>query len=152
MSGAGCVAIRGTKMKRMFACVYTIMLTLLCAGEVDAANGISIELNKVEPNNGLCRVYLVISNMSENSFSEFELDIVMFGTDGIISKRLAVNLAPLRPNKTAVSLFDIPDLGCADIGRVLINDVISCQDNDGERADCIDLIDASSQSSISMVK
>lgn len=128
-----------------------LLLILFYSGTVPAQEGIEIELNKLEDKDGSCRAYLVFKNHTDSLFHEFKLDLVMFGSDGIISRRLAVDSSPLRPKKTSVKLFDIEGLACDDISLILINDVLSCR-SEYERDDCVNLIEASSRGNVSFVK
>jgi len=138
-------------MKRPF--VWLLIAALISIGiQVAAANGITIELNKFEDQDGACRAYLVFQNQTDATFSEFKLDLVMFDTDSVIAKRLAVDASPLRPAKTSVKLFDIDGLACGDISRILINDVIACRDQDGERLDCITAVTPVSRNTVAFIK
>lgn len=128
-----------------------LMFVLSYSGAVAAADNIEIELNKLEDKDNSCRAYLVFKNQTDSHFNEFKLDLVMFGADGIISRRLAVDSSPLRSNKTSVKLFDIEGQSCEAISLILINDVLSCRD-EYERSDCVDLIEASSKGNVSFVK
>ena len=87
-------------------------------------NTITFELNKLEPSDKGCRAYIVVSNTSSTAYDAFKLDLVMFKTDGIIGRRFALNLAPIRPSKRSVKLFDLDDTKCEDIGSFLVNDVV----------------------------
>lgn len=132
--------------------IMTVLLLFLFNPSALLAQGnIEIELNKLENKDGNCRAFVVFKNQTDSHFNEFKLDLVMFGSDGIISRRLAVDSSPLRPNKTSVKLFDIDGLVCDDISLILINDVLSCRD-EYERDDCVDLIEASSKGNVSFVK
>lgn len=113
---------------------------------------LGIELNKLEEVTGACRAYLVFENGTDSAFTALKLDLVMFGPDGVIAKRLAVDGAPVPASKTIVKLFDIQGLGCGDVARILINDVMSCQDANGERSDCIGLIEPRSRSDVAFFK
>lgn len=128
-----------------------LMLFLLHSSAVLAQDSIEIELNKLEDKDDNCRAYLVFKNNTDSLFNEFKLDLVMFGSDGVISRRLAVDSAPLRPNKTSVKLFDLEGQSCQGISLILINDVLSCKD-EYERDDCVNLIEASSKGNVSFVK
>ncbi len=127
------------------------MLIMSCSAAFAAQDSIEIELNKLEDKDNSCRAYLVFKNQTDSHFNEFKLDLVMFGSDGIISRRLAVDSSPLRANKTSVKLFDIEGQSCEAISLILINDVLSCRDA-YERDDCVDLIEASSKGNVSFVK
>lgn len=101
---------------------------------------ISVELNKLEPLPAQaaapnataapaagCRVYVVVANPDPEPITQLRLDLILFGPDGVIARRVALDLAPLAPHKTAVRLFDLPGQPCDGIGRMLVNDVLGCQ-------------------------
>ena len=116
------------------------------------ANRFSVELNKLEPNEGDCRAYLVLENKSASAFESLKLDVVVFDTDGIVAKRLAVEAAPLPLGKTSLKVFDIGGLACDRVGRVLLNEVMTCADDAEERGDCLELMSTSSRATISFIK
>ena len=137
---------------RTAAHVVGVLAAVLAAPPaVRADDGLRIELNKLEPRSGACRAYLLFKNGTNRTFSDFRLDLVLFDHDGIIANRLAVNIAPLRAGKTNVKLFDIDGMECASIGRVLVNDVIACKDEEGEQADCVTLIAPASRAKAPLV-
>jgi hypothetical protein len=123
-----------------------------CAWSALAAESVRVELNKLEPQDNACRAYLVFENQTAQSFSGLTLDLVMFDQEGVISKRLAVNAAPLPADKTSVKLFDIEDVACTDIGRILINDALDCQNTSGTVQDCVTLIKPSSRGEVAFNK
>lgn len=133
----------------------TILLgvsALIGAAPALAADALHVELNKLEPQNNACRAYLVFENQTGHSFSGLTLDLVMFDKDGIIANRLAVDAAPLPAQKTSVKLFDIGDLACKDIGRILLNDVLDCRDEGGKVPNCVALIKPSSRADVALQK
>lgn len=103
------------------------------ADPTPAAAPIPIELNKLEPLPAAanapagCRVYFVINNNEPETLSQLRLDLILFGTDGVIARRVALDLGPLPAKKTGVRLFDLTGQACEGIGRVLVNDVLACQ-------------------------
>jgi nitroreductase len=117
-----------------------------------AAEGITIELNRLEDQGPNCRAYLVIGNPGQAAFSGFKLDLVIFDRSGTIMRRLALDLAPLRAAKTGVKVFEIADTACAAIGRMLLNDVVDCRDAKGIVSDCIDRVSTSSKIAVSLMK
>ena len=86
-----------------------------------------LELNRLEAVGGGCRIYLVVGNDGPAALDSLKLDLVLFGTDGVIDRRLAVEAGPLRAAKTSVKLFDLQDFPCGRLGSVLLNDVLACQ-------------------------
>lgn len=105
-------------------------------GGAPTDRAMGIELNKMEGVDSACRVYLVFENGLGRAFETYKLDLVMFGADGGIVKRLAVNAGPIAEGKTLVKLFDANGLGCAEIGRLLLNAVIACETAGGDTPDC----------------
>jgi len=71
---------------------------------------------------------------------------------GTIAQRLAIELSPIRPAKTTVKVFDIPQTACGGIGSILVNDVIHCRDASGDVADCINRISTSSKLPVTLSK
>ena len=136
------------------AVVFTATLALLLVRSATGApdESIQAELNKLEPNNGNCRAYLVLENNSIRTFEALKLDVVIFGTDGIVEKRLAVQAAPLAAGKTSLKVFDVGGLPCERIGRLLLNDVLDCADEAGRRDDCLALLSTTARAAVPFIK
>ncbi|MDA3922523.1 MAG: hypothetical protein PF501_17870 [Salinisphaera sp.] len=138
----------------------------VCCGPVFAqAGGVQIELNKLEQVNGACRAYLVTQNLTDSAFDSLKLDVVMFDSQGIVAKRLAVQLGPMPAGKTSLKVFDIPDLACDGIGQLLLNNVLECTSPpsqptaDGgaankpvQRDDCLSLVSVSQRGKVPFIK
>jgi hypothetical protein len=124
----------------------------MAASAVAADGQVRIELNRLEEREGSCRVHLVLENASESGFVGYKLDLVLFGLDGIIARRIAVDVAPLRARKKSVKLFDVDGLACAAIGSVLVNDVLDCRSAAGEVADCVESLAVSTRAHVSFSK
>lgn len=104
----------------------------------DRSSPIRIELNKLETRAEGCRVWLVVGNTGTEALDPFRLDLVLFGRDGVVSRRLAVDAGPLPAGKTSVRIFDVAGLACDDVGSVLLNDVLACGGVGAEqRAACV---------------
>ena len=78
--------------------------------------------------------------------------LVIFDRGGTIMHRLAVDVAPVRPAKTMVKVFDIPETACSAIGSILVNDVVHCRDASGDVAGCVDRLSVSSKLAVSLLK
>lgn len=121
------------------------------AAPAAAPNGVSLELNTLEPRGQNCAVNMVFGT-SEDAYQSFKLDLVFFGTDGAIRKRLAVDAAPLRARKTSVKAFEVSGLACDAIGSVLVNDVLDCRTEAGAVADCIDRVETKSRLPVALMR
>ena len=114
--------------------------------------GITLELNKLEKSDKGCRAYVVITNPTTTTYDSFKLDLVMFQTDGIIGRRFALDLSPVRPNKSAVKLFDLDGANCDDIGKFLVNDVMECRSSAGPAEDCLSRLKVKSLTKVEISK
>lgn len=116
------------------------------------ATKVSVELNKLESQQSSCRAYLVIDNQSAKSFDALKLDLVLFQTDGIIGRRFALDLAPIKVKKRSVKLFDLDGVKCETIGSFLINDVMDCKAGGADESGCMDLLALSTRSNVQLSK
>jgi hypothetical protein len=103
----------------------------------ESGEGITLELNKIEKSEKGCRAYVVVTNPTSTAYEAFKLDLVMFQTDGIVGRRFALDLSPVRPDKRSVKLFDLDGAQCDQIGSFLINDVMDCRTSSGPATDCL---------------
>jgi hypothetical protein len=103
----------------------------------ESADGITLELNKLEKSEKGCRAYVVVTNATSTAYESFKLDLVMFQTDGVVGRRFALDLSPVRPDKRSVKLFDLDGAQCEQIGSFLINDVMDCRTSSGPATDCL---------------
>lgn len=115
-------------------------------------SSIGIQLNRLDNDGSNCRASFVITNPGPEAFTGFRLDLVIFDNGGTITKRLAVDIAPLLADKTSVKIFDIPQLSCAAIGSILINDVLGCRDAKGPVAACVGRIAPGSKLAVKLMK
>ena len=100
------------------------------------------QLNSIEAADNRCRLNFVIENKSDVALESMKLDLVAFGTDGSILRRLLTEMGPVRPTKTMVRTFAV-DADCKQIGSILVNDVTAC--TPGEPGACLDGLALSSR-------
>jgi hypothetical protein len=89
------------------------------------ADAIHLELNTAESIGERCRLSFVIENKGAAALSSLKLDLVVFGRDGAIDRRLIAEMGPLRGAKTIVKTFEVDD-PCPAIGSLLVNGVAAC--------------------------
>ncbi|AWN16657.1 Tat pathway signal sequence domain protein [Salinisphaera sp. LB1] len=122
-----------------------------------SSQAVDVELNKMTTVDNACRAYLVTQNLTNRSFDSFKLDVVMFDNNGIVAKRLAVQLGPMPAGKTSLKVFDIPGLACKKIGQLLLNNVLQCTVDTGKgppqkRDDCLSLISVSQRGRVPFIE
>ncbi len=135
-----------------FAAAIAGWAFLAPAGAFAADGSVSLELNKLEPQEAGCRAYILLQNGTQSTFEELRLDIAVFDGDGIVSKRLAVEAAPLPVGKTSLKLFTMTGVACDNVGRMLLNNVLSCIDQSGERGDCVAALEVSTRTTAEFIK
>lgn len=92
------------------------------------AGRITLELNNVaDAEGGACRMTFVAANHSGEGFTRTGWQVGIFDGQGIVRSILVLEFGDLPDGKTKIVLFDLPGRGCADISRVVVNDVAQCQ-------------------------
>ena len=137
------------------AAITALLLCALSATAppvIAASASLHIELNRLEERDDGCRVHLVLENTSPHAYSSYRLDLVIFAVDGVIARRVALEAAPLRANKTVVKEFELEGLACSRVGRLLLNDVSACASDTGEAHDCVAATRVSSRHGVSFIK
>jgi hypothetical protein len=131
-----------------------VLIGLTAGGlQVEAADpAIGVELNKLETYDKGCRAYVVVNNAGEAAYQTMKLDLVLFQPDGVIARRFAVDLAPLKAAKKTVKLFDIEGLACDKVSSVLVNEVMDCKSESGPVADCLSKMTLSSVAAAPLTK
>jgi hypothetical protein len=136
-------------MRRFLSALAASSLAMAAGTSIPAAAQdlprISIELNRLEPQGANCRVWMVARNPAAEAVDPLRLDLLMFGKDGVIARRLALDIGPLPESKTQARIFDLAGLGCDSIGSVLLNDVLACGPTPEGRANCLPRIALSSR-------
>ncbi len=113
----------GVRGKAPLLALLIATLFLAAAGEPRAA----IELNRLEPREGGgCRVWLLLRNPTAVAHERVRLDLLLFGRDGMVARRIVMDAGALPAEKTMARIFDVPGLDCAAIGSLLLNDIPAC--------------------------
>jgi len=86
-----------------------------------------LELNKVESVGGDCRTTWVVNNTTGANLETVKLDFVAFDLDGIVVRRVIADMGPIHSGHTRVKLFDLKEIDCGNVGRVLMNGVRTCE-------------------------
>ncbi|MGE0024745.1 MAG: hypothetical protein AB7S70_14070 [Hyphomicrobium sp.] len=128
------------------------LLFVLASPVAAEPKALSVELNKLEPQGAGCRAYMVVQNDDDTAYKAFKLDLVLFQQDGVIGRRFAMDLAPLKAKKRHVKLFDLDNIACDKIGNLLINDIVECTSDSGPVENCLTGITVKSLTSVQLTK
>ncbi|NKB56254.1 MAG: hypothetical protein GKS00_07955 [Alphaproteobacteria bacterium] len=143
-----------TVFRSAVAAIFAVVsMFLLALGTATAApKGISLELNDAQTVAGACIGSFVLKNDLGHTLDRFQLDLFVFGDDGVIKLRSNIDLAPVRGDKTTVISFRILPEPCAAVARVLVNDIPLCRAQSGNTLDCLSGLTVSSRNRIRLEK
>lgn len=111
-----------------------------------------MELNKLEATDKGCRVFIVANNQTDDVYQSLKLDLILFQTDAVIGKRVALDLAPLRARKKVVKIFEIEAMACDKIGSFLINDVMECKTEASAVENCLQRLTTTTLTNVQLSK
>ncbi|MDO5704943.1 MAG: hypothetical protein Q4G49_07705 [Paracoccus sp. (in: a-proteobacteria)] len=99
------------------------------AQEAGADDGrIVVELNNVsDTDTGACRLTFVAVNRTGTGFDAASWQVGVFDAQGFVQSILVLEFGALAPDRTRIVQFDLPGRACADISRVVVNDVAACR-------------------------
>lgn len=112
---------------------------------------ISIQLNTAETVGDACRLTFVIRNGIDQPVEALGLDLVMFDKSEGVSGYAVIDLGGLPAGKTRVRQYDVAKGDCADISRVLLNEVRACEINGAASDGCLSLLDITSRAQIELI-
>jgi hypothetical protein len=115
----------------MSAFVKAAALVLLLAAPTLAQEGaplsLALELNALQPTETGCKVTFLATNQLGAPLDRAAIETALFDADGAIDRIVTLDFKGLTEGKTKVLQFELADLPCGGIGRVLINDISACE-------------------------
>ena len=109
------------------------------SAEAEASNAmtLSIELNALQDVDRGCRASFLVKNDLSTPTEELGLELAVFGAGGGLERLVLLRFGALPEAKSRVRQFDLEDLRCGDVSRVLVNDVVSCSGGALTPASCL---------------
>lgn len=104
-----------------------------------------LELNTSADVEGACRLTFVATNNSGLALTKTAYEVAVFNAEGVVSQILVLEFGELPLSKTRVVQFDLPQTGCADLSRILVNGADTCESADGPQNICMKALSASSR-------
>ncbi|MCB9960401.1 MAG: hypothetical protein H6843_17530 [Rhodospirillaceae bacterium] len=112
---------------------------------------ITIELYQMdEAANGGCRTYFSVHNDTDVAVTALQPDIYVFADDGTILRRIVFNIVPTPSGGQRYMALDLNDMSCSDVGRMLLNGVLTCETTEGPRDDCWSVLNTSTRLPVSL--
>ncbi|MCV6592856.1 MAG: hypothetical protein OIF48_07900 [Silicimonas sp.] len=110
--------------------IFAMILGMLAAAPAladDKPGGLSIELNTITAASGACQLTFVAETSHPDGVEKVLFETVLFDKTGAVDRLTLFDFGKLPAGRPRVRQFLIPDLACADLGRILINGINECQ-------------------------
>ena len=115
-------------MSQMFKAVLLVLaLSTPVMAQPAAPVSLDLELNALKSTDTGCRVTFLATNNLGAPLDRAAIETALFDTDGAIDRIVTLDFKGLTAGKTKVLQFELADLPCTGIGRVLINDISACE-------------------------
>jgi hypothetical protein len=122
---------------------YTLAVLAIAAPTLAyAQDDLRLELNAADTVQNRCRMSFLVENKAERAVDSLKLDLVIFGTENTMQRRMVIEVGPVRKAKTMMRTYEV-ERECAQIGSILVNDIASC--SPGDPASCMDQLALSSR-------
>ena len=118
--------------------VPAILFTLLAAPVAAVEPGqLGLELNALRQSETGCRITFLAENQLGSEIGRSSFELAQFGAEGGIDRLVALDFGVLPDGKSRVVQFELKQLACDNIGRVLVNDITACEGGELTPAICL---------------
>lgn len=93
----------------------------------ETAGGLLLELNALQSSESGCRVTFLATNNLGRPLSKAGFEVALFDAEGAIDRLVSLDFKALANGKTKVLQFELQDLQCDAVSRILVNDVGACE-------------------------
>ncbi|MCU4651385.1 hypothetical protein N8I71_00955 [Roseibacterium sp. SDUM158016] len=108
---------------------------------------LALELNRVDPVDGACRLTFLAENALGEEIAALSLETVLIDTSGVVERLTLFDFGALPMDVPRVRQFDVPGLACEALGRVLINGVSEC----GGVGNCAERLQLSTRTDVELL-
>lgn len=132
--------------------LFGALITIFALGEPSrplaqtTAPLLSLEFNRLQQTQRGCQLTFVIQNRLSRPLSKAAFEFAFFNQGGVLEKLSVLNFRDVPKGKTKVRQFALKDLKCADLARILINDVTACVG--AAQTDCLDNLKTTNRTKI----
>ncbi|MCX7645792.1 MAG: hypothetical protein N2Z62_10920 [Rhodobacteraceae bacterium] len=107
------------------AAVLLVALGSPVAADSSAAGPLRLDLNRLDPQEGSCRLTFVVENRLA-ALDSLVLETVLFDRAGRVAALTLFDFGELPEARRRVRQFDVAGQVCDDIAQVLVNGVAAC--------------------------
>jgi hypothetical protein len=137
-------------MLRSVIATALLFATALVGPALGAEAGkISVEFNDLQQAEGGCRAVFVLNNGLDKPLDGVTLRVVAFDGKGHAKLFLSLEVGALAVGKTRIVRFDLgKEMACADVGRIVLDDVTNCEGADFDPPKCLAAIALASRAGV----
>ncbi|MEP4342277.1 MAG: hypothetical protein ABJ024_10940 [Lentilitoribacter sp.] len=137
--------------KILMAATLVVSIFQPVGAEAEEKNGLVLELNSVQQVEKNCRIVFQAQNLTGHSIEQYSLETVLFDKAGSVNKFTLFNFQSLPKDRPRVRQFELPNMPCSEISKILINGVDTCKSDTLIEANCLDQLRVSSKISIELL-
>ena len=126
------------KLSAPFAMLALSLTPALAQETAPTTPALALELNALQAADTGCRVTFLATNTLGGAVDRAGIEIAFFAGDGAIDRIVTLDFKGLTEGKTKVLQFQLNDLACDDISRLLVNDITACEGTGLTPTACID--------------
>lgn len=128
-------------MRNIKAAIYPIavgfsFVAMAAQAQESAPPSLSLDLNAVEQVDANCRLIFVAENKLGGDIDALSVETVLFDGTGKVDRFTLFDFKSMPEGKTRVRQFELADTDCANVARVLINGVATCEGEGFEGSEC----------------
>ena len=123
-------------MKHLSALAAACALSAAPVAAVETGQ-FGLELNALQQSDTGCRITFLAENRLGSEIGKSSFELALFGAEGGIDRLVALDFGVLPDGKSRVVQFELKQLDCDDIGRVLVNDITACEGGELTPATCL---------------
>lgn len=116
--------------------------------ETSPTPALTLELNALQPSEKGCRLTFVVTNNLSAALDKVGFEIALFNQAQVVDRITLLDFKELPQGKTKVRRFDLGELDCTKITRVLVNDSTECSGAGIDPKACIRQLSPVTKSSV----
>ena len=109
---------------------------------------ISVELNKTQAVDGSCRLTFLMKNTLAEDVERLAFEVAVVNKSGLVAGLILMRSGKLPVDRERVKQFDLPNVDCASIDRLLLNEIPECEGASGPISGCRQAVVASSRGEV----
>lgn len=117
-----------TPFARIGLALMALVAPLPATAQNTPATGLRLELNNAQDGpDGMCELTILTENATANTLERAAWQFAIFDADGRVRALPVIDFGTLIQGKTRLVVIAMPGRPCAQISRIVVNDVAECR-------------------------